>query len=51
MEMHLETQEEPALKMPPKPAAPSVEDDFGDEKLGERQPQACSMEDGCTVCQ
>lgn len=28
-----------------------VEDDFGDEQLGERQPQACSMEDGCTGCQ
>ncbi len=32
-------------------AAASIEDDFGDEPLGARQPQACSMEEGCTVCQ
>ncbi len=32
-------------------AAPNIEDDFGDEQLGERQPAACSLEEGCTVCQ
>ncbi|MBL9151109.1 MAG: hypothetical protein JNK37_01420 [Verrucomicrobiales bacterium] len=27
------------------------DDDFGDVELGERQVEACSMEEGCTVCQ
>jgi hypothetical protein len=30
---------------------PNIEDDFGDESLGERQPGACSMEEACIVCQ
>jgi hypothetical protein len=28
-----------------------IEDDFGDEQLGQRQLEACSMEEGCIVCQ
>jgi hypothetical protein len=42
-----ETQPEQPLEASPA----AVEDDFGDEKLGERQPQACSLEEGCVVCQ
>lgn len=34
---------------PPVPTTP--EDDFGDEQLGERQAEACSLDEGCTVCQ
>ena len=34
------------------PASAILEDDdFGDEELGERQADACSMEEGCTVCE
>jgi hypothetical protein len=29
----------------------SPEDDFENETLGERQAEACSLEEGCTVCQ
>ncbi len=29
----------------------SPEDDFENEPLGERQVEACSSEEGCTVCQ
>ncbi len=28
----------------------SPDDDFDQEELGERQPEACSNEAGCTVC-
>jgi hypothetical protein len=42
-------QETPPIQ--PAAPSPSVEDDFGDEQLGERQPQVCSLEDGCAVCQ
>ena len=32
--------------------APLLDDlDFGDEQLGERQGEACSMEEGCERCQ
>lgn len=27
------------------------DDDFADVELGERQPEVCSMEEGCTSCQ
>lgn len=27
------------------------DEDFGDASLGERQPEVCNMEDGCTSCQ
>jgi hypothetical protein len=30
---------------------PPLEDEFGDEKLGERQFGVCTMEEGCQVCQ
>lgn len=33
------------------PVTTHPEDDFGDEQLGERQPEACSLDEGCTVCQ
>ncbi|MCB1085866.1 MAG: hypothetical protein KDM63_02375 [Verrucomicrobiae bacterium] len=33
------------------PAAVDPDDDFGDVELGERQAEACSMDEGCTVCQ
>ncbi len=33
------------------PVATDPEDDFGDVALGERQAEACSMDEGCTVCQ
>ncbi len=38
---------------PAAPASPSatIEDDFGSEELGERQPSACSLEAGCISCQ
>ncbi|MBL9151870.1 MAG: hypothetical protein JNK37_05280 [Verrucomicrobiales bacterium] len=34
------------------PAPADLEDDFDDVELGERQAEACSMEEGCTTgCQ
>lgn len=51
MDANLEPEETTALELQPKPVVPDLEDDFGDEKLGERQPAACSMEEGCIVCQ
>ena len=39
----------PETLAPPVPA--NSEDDFGDEPLGERQAEACSLDEGCTVCQ
>jgi hypothetical protein len=48
-----EHQEEGTATAPQAPAATisAIEDDFGDEQLGERQPLACSMDEGCIVCQ
>lgn len=37
--------------LPPLSSPTSIEDDFADESLGERQASACSLEEGCTVCQ
>lgn len=51
MDANLEPEETNALELQPKPVVPAVEDDFGDDQLGERQPQACSMEEGCPSCQ
>lgn len=30
------------------PAVADIEDDFADVELGERQPEVCTMEEGCT---
>jgi|GEM_PF-5942442 hypothetical protein len=35
----------------PEPLPPEDDLDFGDVELGERQPDACSMEEGCDSCQ
>jgi len=46
------TRETPAAAEIPAnaPIAPP-EDEFENETLGQRQEEACSLEDGCTVCQ
>jgi hypothetical protein len=46
-----ETETEEASREPIAAALPSIEDDFGDESLGERQSGVCTMEEGCIVCQ
>jgi hypothetical protein len=52
MDQEKETEAEEASREPIAAAAmPGIEDDFGDETLGERQPAACSLEEGCIVCQ
>lgn len=33
------------------PPTAMEDEDFGDASLGERQPEVCNMEDGCTSCQ
>lgn len=33
------------------PVAQVEDDDFGDVELGERQPEVCTMDEGCTTCQ
>ena len=35
----------------PKPQPLTPEDDFENEFLNDRQPEACSMDEGCTSCQ
>jgi hypothetical protein len=46
-----ETETEEACREPIAAAMPSIEDDFGDEPLGERLFGVCTMEEGCIVCQ
>jgi hypothetical protein len=38
-------------EMPATTRVVSPEDDFENETLGERQAEACSLDEGCTVCQ
>lgn len=32
-------------------AVADIDDDFADVELGERQPEVCTMDEGCTTCQ
>ena len=44
----------PETEKPVSNAAPEAlveDDDFGDVELGERQPEVCTMDEGCTTCQ
>lgn len=47
----IEPAKDSATLKPEPPVPVNPEDDFGDESLGERQPEACSLDEGCTVCQ
>ena len=41
----------PLMPTDPKPQPLTPEDDFENEFLNDRQPEACSMDEGCTSCQ
>jgi hypothetical protein len=46
------TRETPAAaEITPNAPSASPDDEFANETLGERQAEACSLDDGCTVCQ
>ena len=43
-----DTETEPA---PNTSKTPNPDDEFENEELGERQPEACSLDEGCLSCQ
>lgn len=45
------TRETPAVEIPANAPTASPEDEFENETLGERQVEACSLEEGCSFCQ
>jgi hypothetical protein len=43
--------QEPSTVSAPPTANLSPDDDFDKEELGQRQPEACSLDEGCEKCQ
>ena len=42
--------QEPSTVSAPSTANLSTDDDFDKEELGQRQPEACSLDEGCVIC-
>lgn len=42
--------QEPSTVSAPSTANLSPDDDFDKEELGQRQPEACSHDEGCVIC-